>query len=402
MGRYVEIKNKKKRKHKRAVFALLVVVLFFVGGGIAYGAYLTHKLAAVTGAAHTDLSRGDKSKLRSESVNPVKDNFSVLFIGVDKRKKEASRSDALILATFNHKTRSVKMVSIPRDSKVQIVDPTNEHNYGISKITHAHYFGDLRGNKGPDFTIATVENLFHVPVDYYVQVDFKAFTKIVNALDGVKVNVPVQLVTQNSHDQKGANAIVLKPGVQTLNGEQALAFVRNRKSPGSGGDFGRGKRQMALIKAIIHKSASLSSITKYGDVIDSLKGHFETNLTFGQLVSLQRYADSLSNIDMMQLKGTDDMSTGIYYFKLDDNYLTEISTELRDQLGISEDSANARIRKNTHSGESSQSGTADSSADESGQFSPDTNSQAAEDGASANNENTAPASAGGSTTTSGQ
>ncbi|WKB35286.1 LCP family protein [Terrilactibacillus sp. S3-3] len=133
---------------------MLVVVLFFVGSGIAYGAYLTHKLATVTGAAHTGLFRGDKSKLRNTKVDPVKDNFSILFIGVDKRKNEASRSDALILATFNHKTRSVKMVSIPRDSKVQIVDPTNEHNYGISKITHAHYFGDLRGNKGPDFSIA--------------------------------------------------------------------------------------------------------------------------------------------------------------------------------------------------------------------------------------------------------
>ncbi|WKB35287.1 LCP family protein [Terrilactibacillus sp. S3-3] len=247
-----------------------------------------------------------------------------------------------------------------------------------------------------------VENLFHVPVDYYVQVDFKAFMKIVDALDGVKVNVPVQLITQNSHDQKGSNAIVLEPGWHTLNGEQALAFVRNRKSPGAGGDFGRGKRQMALIKAIIQKSASLSSITKYGDVIDSMKGHFETNLTFGQLVSLQRYAGSLSNIDMMQLKGTDDMSTGVYYYKLDDNYLNEISTELRDQLGISEDSANARIQKNTHSGESSQSsGTADSAAEENGQSSPSTNPQV-EGGASVNNGSTVPADAGGSGATTGQ
>ncbi|MTT31549.1 LytR family transcriptional regulator [Terrilactibacillus sp. BCM23-1] len=331
MGRIEQKKNMKKRKRKRLIVSILVIFLLLIGSGVAYATVLYQKFHNVANTAHTNLARGDKSDLRDVEVDPMNDNISILFIGVDKRKNEPSRSDAMILATFNHSSDSVKLVSIPRDSKVQIY-PTTPKDYGVTKITHAHMYGDLNDDKGADYTIATVEHLFNIPVDYYVQVDFKAFTKIVNALDGVKVDVPVKLVTQDSKDKK--NAIVLNPGKQTLNGEQALAFVRNRKSAGAGGDFGRGQRQMALIKAILHKSANISSITKYGDVIDSLNGHFQTNLTFSQMLGLHNYAGSLSNVDMLQLKGTDDMSTGRYYFDLDQNYLEQIKSELRDHLEL--------------------------------------------------------------------
>ncbi|MFC6387221.1 LCP family protein [Sporolactobacillus kofuensis] len=295
--------------------------------------------------------------MRAEKVDPVKDDFSILFIGIDKRKNEPSRSDALILATFNHATNKVHMVSIPRDSKVQIIDPTHTRDYGISKITHAHAYGDANNGQGADYTIATVENLFKVPVDYYVQVDFDAFMKIINALGGVEMDVPVKLVTQNSKDKKGKNAIVLKPGKQLLNGEQALALVRNRKSPGAGGDFGRGRRQMAMIEAIVKKSSKLSSVTKYSKVIDSLDQNFETNLTFGQLLSLRQYAGSLSGIKTLQLKGTDDMSTGIYYYALDDNYLNKVRTQLREQLNYQTVAGSDSSQEN-----SSMNGTSSSSS----------------------------------------
>lgn len=334
VSRQLNKKNIKRRRRKKILLVILTIVLILAGSGIAYGYYLTKKLENVTNHAQNQLARGNKSNLRSEQVDPVKDNFSILFMGIDKRKNEPSRSDAMVLATFNHNTKQVKMVSIPRDSKVQIVDPTGTKDYGISKITHAHAYGDANDGHGADYTIATVEKLFNIPVDYYVQVDFTAFVKIVDALDGVEMDVPAKLVTQNSKDRKGKDAIVLEPGKQNLNGEQALALVRNRKSPGSGGDFGRGLRQMALIEAIVHKSTHISSVTKYGNVIDSLQNHFETNLTFGQLLSLHNYASSLSSIDSMQLKGTDDTTGGVYYFALDENYLQQVSSELQDQLGI--------------------------------------------------------------------
>ncbi|RYL95824.1 LytR family transcriptional regulator [Sporolactobacillus sp. THM7-4] len=349
-------KYNKRRKRMRIWLIALVTVLILASSAVAYGAYLTNKLKHVTDSANNELTRGDKSTLRQGKVDPVKDNFSILFMGIDKRKNEPSRSDALILATFNHDTKQVKMVSIPRDSRAQIIDPTHKHQYGYSKITHAHAYGDTNGGLGPDYTIATVENLFRVPVDYYVQIDFQAFVKIIDALGGIKMDVPVKLVTSNSTDQKGKNAIVLNPGVQTLNGEQALSLVRNRKSPGSGGDFGRGRRQMEMIKAIVKKSASLSSVTKYGSVIDSLHGHIETNLTFGQLLSLRNYAGSLSGIDTMQLKGTDDYIDGIYYYSLNNSYLQKVRTDLSNQLGITPSEVNANTTTQSDSGASGNTG----------------------------------------------
>ncbi|RYM05891.1 LytR family transcriptional regulator [Sporolactobacillus sp. THM7-7] len=354
VSRQEQRKTNNRRKRRKIWLSLLAVILIIAGGAATYGAYLTGKIKHVTDQAKNELARGDKSDLREETIDPVKDNFSILFIGIDKRKKEPSRSDALVLATFHHDTREVKMVSIPRDSKVQIIDPTNTKQYGWTKINHAHAYGDANKGMGPDYTISTIEHLFGIPVDYYVQVDFKAFVKIVDALGGVKMDVPAKLVTQNSKDQTGDQAIVLDPGVQNLNGEEALSLVRNRKSPGSGGDFGRGQRQMQLIEAIAKKSASLSSVTKYDNMIDSLNGHFETNLTFGQLLSLRKYAGSLSHIDSLQLKGTDDMSTGTYYYTLDQNYLKQVSTQLQDQLGVT---PSVTGTSDTQSGTSSNSDT---------------------------------------------
>ncbi len=322
------IRHRKRRKILVTVLALILVV---AAAGTAYGYIIFRKAASVTQQAHNNLGRGSKSDLRTAKVDPVKDNFSLLFIGIDKRKNEPARSDAMILATFNHDRNEVKMVSIPRDSKVQIY-PQTPTDYGITKITHAHAYGDTQGNRGADYTIDTIEHLLQIPVDYYVQVDFRAFVRIIDALGGVDVDVPAKLVTQNSKDQHGSQSIVLQPGKQTLNGEQALALARNRKSPGSGGDFGRGKRQMAIIKALVAKSKQLTSITKYGNVIDSLNGHLQTNLTFGQLLSLKQYAGSLSSIQTIQLKGTDDISTGTYYYALDETYLQKVRNQLQQQL----------------------------------------------------------------------
>src|SRR5690606_14051970 len=148
-----------------------------------------------------------KSNLREQKVNPKIDNISILFIGIDESSKRSqgdnTRSDALMLATLNEKEKSVKLLSIPRDSYVYI----KEVGYS-TKINHAHAFG------GPKATIETVEDLLDIPVDYYVRLDFEAFMKVVDALDGIEVEVPYTFSEQDSHDR--ANAITLEKGLQTL------------------------------------------------------------------------------------------------------------------------------------------------------------------------------------------
>ena len=214
------------------------------------------------------------------------------------------------------------MVSIPRDSRVKIPG----HNR--DKITHAHAFG------GKDLTVETVENLLDIPVDYYVELNFNAFIDIVDALGGVKVNSDREFTEQDSKGRK--NAIHIKKGVQTLNGEEALAYVRMRKKDPLG-DIGRGKRQQEVIKAIIEKSSSLSAITKYDDIIDSLGKNLTTNFSIGNILALQKYSGSISSIESLTIDGYDNPINGTYYYQLEEDSLEEVSTQLRNHLEYKRD-----------------------------------------------------------------
>src|SRR5690625_5785080 len=162
----------------------------------------------------------EKSDLREEYVDPKFDNVSILLMGVDSSDErgddEEARTDALLVATLNKDEKSVKLLSIPRDSYVYVPEVGYE-----TKINHAHAYG------GPRATIETVENLLNIPIDYYVRVNFEAFMDVVDAVDGITVDVPYELQEQDSKDR--ADAIHLYPGGQKLNGEEALALARTRK-----------------------------------------------------------------------------------------------------------------------------------------------------------------------------
>src|SRR5699024_5353757 len=115
-----------------------------------------------------------------------------------------------------------------------------------TKINHAHAYG------GPRATSKAVEELLAIPIDYYVRINFEAFMDVVDALDGITVDVPYEFREQDSQDR--ANKIHLNPGVQKLDGEEALALARTRKLDN---DIERGKRQQEIVKALIDRAVSL-------------------------------------------------------------------------------------------------------------------------------------------------
>ena len=244
-------------------------------------------------------------------VEPARDNVSILFIGVDDSEARHqgdsnSRSDALLLATLNIKNKSVKLVSIPRDSYVYIP----EVGYR-DKITHAHAFG------GTSATIETVEELFDIPVDYYVKMNFNAFIDVVDALGGIEVEVPYDRIEKDENDKY---TIHLKKGLQHLDGKHALALARTRKLDT---DVERGKRQQMILQAIMKEAVSVKSVTKYGDVIEAVGDNMKTDMTFDEMKSFFEYAKGgMPQVDTLSLKGYDDMSTGIYYWKLDETDLS--------------------------------------------------------------------------------
>lgn len=319
-----EVPNTRLRRHKRRrrrflkIFMLIGLVSFLIlGGGLGYFAW---KLSDVAADTQETLNRGEKSEKREEAVDPKQDNISVLFLGVDDRSGELEgRTDAMVVATFNKDEESVKMTSIPRDSLVTIPQ------HGEDKITHAHAFG------GTDLAIQTVEELLDIPVDYYVKLNFDAFIEIINALDGVEVDVPFSFTEQDSEGNHGA--ISIQEGRQHLNGEEALAYARMRKQDPRG-DLGRGERQQEIIAALIRRSASISSIRNYDEVLTSLEKHMKMNFSFGNLISLHRYANSISDIERLQLEGQDLNSDAGYYYQLNDQSTHEISQELKAHLEI--------------------------------------------------------------------
>lgn len=316
-ARRVEKLKQRKKRRRRRFLLLMTPVLILVIAATAYGAMLVNKASTAVGDSFEEVDRATPVK-----VNPKKDNFSVLILGADESDtrtfQDNGRTDAMMVATFNLEEKSVKMLSIPRDSYVYIAEKDR-----YSRINHAHAWGGVKSS------IETVENLLDIDIHYYVKVNFNAFVEIVDALDGVEVDVPYAINEFNSKDEH--NQIVLQPGLQKLNGEETLALARTRKMDN---DIERGKRQQEILKAMMKKALSVSSITKYADVIDVVGDNMTLNMSFGELTSFFNYATAGKDlqIDTVNLEGEDMYLNGAYYYNINERSLAEVSETLKNHL----------------------------------------------------------------------
>ncbi len=211
----------------------------------------------------------DTIKIRSltsnnltKSVDITKDPFTIYISGIDTYGsiETVSRSDVNILMTINPITKQVLLTSIPRDYYVQLSGTTGYKD----KLTHA-------GNYGIDMSINTIEELLDIDINYYIRVNFSTLEKIIDALDGVDVYSRYSFVSYIDN-------YMFYEGYNHMNGKQALAFSRERKSLPNG-DIDRGKNQQAVIEAIIRKITSKDIIYKYTKILNSLRGTFQTNIS---------------------------------------------------------------------------------------------------------------------------
>lgn len=323
MGRH---QSKKRRfSWKKLLLYSAFFLLFLVGTGIGYAVHLYDTTADTIAGSHEEVGReNETSELRDGQVNPVEDNVSVLFIGVDSSEHrdnlETSRSDALLLATFNKDQSTVKLLSIPRDSYVYIP----EVGYS-TKINHAHAFG------GPRATMETVESFLNVPVDYFVRMNFEAFVEAVDSLGGITFDVPYEMSESDSNDDK--NSIHLYAGEQHLNGEEALALARTRKYDSA---IARGQRQQEILQAIADKATSPSSVFKLEDVIVSVGSHMQTNLSFSEIQGFLSYGlDRNVSIETVNFEGAGGyLADGGWYYQVEDESRAEIQQELREHLDL--------------------------------------------------------------------
>ncbi len=263
------------------------------------------------------ISKDKKMRKTDVSVNEgqssgkdIKEPFTLLLMGIDSTEEVLSKNaiangDTLILITFNPKTLNATMFSIPRDSYVPISCWSGKPE---NKITHAAAYGN-------DCMMNTIEEYFKVNIDYYAKINFKGLVKLVDAVGGVEVDVPIELCTD---DSSRGGEICIQPGHQVLNGEQALVFARNRKAFANG-DFARAEHQQEIIMALINKMKKITSVKKFNEILTTISNSLDTNLTTKQILSFynvgkdiikKSLADEnadLVNIQRLYLEGTGQM-----------------------------------------------------------------------------------------------
>lgn len=240
----------------------------------------------------------------------ITEPFTMLLMGIDStdevlEQNAIANGDTLILITFNPKTLNATMFSIPRDSYVPIACWSGKPE---NKITHAAAYGN-------DCMINTIQDYFDVNIDYYAKINFKGLVKLVDAVGGVEVDVPKVLCTD---DSSRGEEICIQPGHQTLNGEQALVYARNRKQLANG-DFGRAEHQQEIIMALINKIKTINDVSTFIDILNTVSNSMDTNLTTKQILSFYNVGkdilkksvstdtSNLINVQRLYLQGTGQM-----------------------------------------------------------------------------------------------
>lgn len=198
-------------------------------------------------------------------------------------------SDSMLLLRFDPKEEQVSVLSIPRDTRVYI------EGYGVRKINHANEYG------GPALTANVASELLGgINIDRYVRVNVQGVEKLIEALGGVTVNVPKDM---KYNDFSQHLYIDLKKGIQHLDGDKAMQFLRYRYD--GLGDISRVQRQQMLMRAAVEQTLKPATVVKIPKILSVIQSHLDTNLTVRELMALGNFASKTdrSDIKMMMLPG---------------------------------------------------------------------------------------------------
>ncbi|RFU66097.1 LytR family transcriptional regulator [Peribacillus glennii] len=306
------MKRSRKKKKKWPKVAGLIFLLLIIAG-CAYGFSVYHSLTRAVETMHRPIDR-ETGKRTKELTLSQDEPFSVLILGVDEREGDRGRSDTMIVLAVNPETESVRMLSIPRDTRTEIV------GHGTTdKINHAYAFG------GIEMSMDTVEHFLDIPVDYYMQINMEGFKDIVDAVGGITVNNDLDFTYEGVHFNKGNI---------TLDGEKALKYSRMRYEDPRG-DYGRQLRQRQIIQEVINEGASVSTLANYGDIFSALGKNVKTNLAFNEMIEIQQnYRAAAKKVDQLTIEEKGTKINGVYYGIVSDEEKLKIQNEMKVQLGI--------------------------------------------------------------------
>lgn len=308
-------RNKKKYRRRRIIFTILLLVIVALGIYVARVAFSAKQmLDDIKGEDITSTLRNGKPDLSK------KQPFSVLLLGVDEREDDVGRSDTIIVVTINPEEKTTKMVSIPRDTLINIPERGME-----DKANAAYAFGGVK------MAHEAIEEFLGIPIDYYAKINMEGMEDLVDAVDGVTVNSPFEF---------DLDGYVFPAGKQKLNGKEALAYVRMRKEDPEG-DFGRQKRQREVIQAVTNKVLSASSLTNFDKIFKAVGDNVETNFDSGELTTVaQKYRSAADTIEDLSFEGTDGsqyISTygqSVYVWIPNPDSVAQLQKDLKQHLNI--------------------------------------------------------------------
>lgn len=294
---------RRKRRRSPALQMLKILGCICLGGlglfaGYMYGhPHSLRGLQAMVSMAPAVI-RGESESPADAFPNQNAINLMVIgrdydYTDRDQIMRTHARSDMLMVAHVDFANGKISMISIPRDTRAVIP------GWGVSKINSAHAHG------GPGLTKETVLQNFGIPTDKYVALDFEGFEQAIDELGGVDLVVDKKM---DYDDNWGHLHIHLKPGLQHLNGQQAMGFVRFRHSDS---DLVRTQRQQTLIAALKEKLHNPSSLAKLPAVLNAINSHMDSDLTTEQKVVIANFARSLTrdNLKMETVPSLDGSGT---------------------------------------------------------------------------------------------
>lgn len=328
--------KKKKSRSNRLVKGIVTVVCLVLSVVLMYAAKafidFQNSMNQIQGEVNTN-------NLRDQRINAGDGKpFSILLMGVDTGEEDredgldTGRSDTLMIVTVNPSTQTTTMVSVPRDTYAEIVG-----NGTYDKINHSYAFG------GPAMTINSVQKLLNVPIDYYIAVNMKGLTEVVDSVGGVEVTSPLTFSLSGYSFMEGETRV--------LNGYEALAYARMRYDDPEG-DYGRQKRQRQIIEAIVRKALSIQSVLNYDDILRSMENNVKTNFNMSDVFNVQQHhLPAFNQFESDTIAGESMLINEIFYFYIEPEELLRVSNLLRRSLGLEdstlEDVGAVNIQSNT-------------------------------------------------------
>lgn len=294
-----ELESKRKFV-RRLIFVLIIGLVIFLG---IFGAFL-----------YDFMNGNDITFSRGKQLPISESKLNILVLGYDSTINGRPRSDVMMLTSFDLKEKAVGIVSIPRDTRVQI-----EGRSGYAKINAAFAEG------GPDAAMEAASHLLGVPVDYYICTNFQGFAEMIDALGGIEVTVTDAM---NYDDNAGNLHIHFQEGKQRLNGEQAIEYVRYRDHVMA--DLGRIERQQGFLTEGINQFLTPDFVLKLPQLLNKFKENIKTNMSFKDMMNLAKLVKNLKaeNVKTARIPGNGEYIHNVSYFVHDEAKTKELVNEL--------------------------------------------------------------------------